>query len=608
MMSDSEFDALEEQLRTAEPEHPYFRIVGKLDEGSQLDKVEHSYPMLSMNKGKSVEDILAWSQKIEQRLEKEGFGEEAVSYIAEPKIDGISVSLEYDHGALLRASTRGDGKIGEDISRIIPFCPSFPKVLSYQQPLTVRGELYIPKKLANSEDGPLRNTIAGLVRRQEFDQRLIKVRAVFYQIFGSQSFESESQKVSQLKEWGFDVVFTQPLSPLQKQLGPFFERYKETLREELPYETDGIIIGVDKVSLHDLLDSFWQVSHHHHFNIALKPKAEGALTKLKEILWNISRQGDLTPVARFEPIELLGAVIEQASLYNFEHAKELGLCPGDMIYVERSNDVIPKVTQNYSATGREEHLFVTPERCPSCKGPLELVSVNLHCASPSCPEQQVQRILYFAKTLEIDGLGEGSVRALIKAGLLTGRASLFTLKAEDLEKVPLFGEKKSVSLISQIETARSASFFHFLAALGIPMVAMKSLENGKVPITDWAGLLSFSDESSAAARSICTWVKDPRSQALVRDLAQRTTPQRREVQVATLSVALTGQGPLPRGELAKRLAEKGIAVSGAVTKKVSALLSSEEQPTGSKADRARALGIDIVRYEEFLREKGIEIG
>ena len=338
IMSDEEFDRIEDELRDLDPENSYFSIVGT--QVTSRVKVRHEIPMLSCDKAKNIESALQWLQKL---------GLEDESIVIEPKIDGLSCSLLYEKGKLVRIATRGDGYIGQNITHIANFVKNIPQKITYQELGTkeVRGELYLPKKtnLLNPDEKPLRSLAVGLVNRKDSGlEDLEFLHFVGYQLLGT-DLQYEDEKLDVLHSNKFEVIDFVVI-PTKNTLEEYYNRYLNELREKWSYETDGLVLVVRDTKKWSDLDSKYVVRHHHFYNIALKAPSQSKETILENIEWSVSRLGRIIPVAIVRPIVIGRRTVTRASLSNYEDAVRLNLDRGDEVLVEMANDVIPYLVKN----------------------------------------------------------------------------------------------------------------------------------------------------------------------------------------------------------------------------------------------------------------------
>lgn len=339
-VTDAEFDTLEEELRALDPENPYFSIVGAVNSKA---KTKHQIPMLSAAKGKTLEDILAWLKKINSLNEQ---------LMAQPKVDGLSANVVYEGGKLTMVATRGDGKIGQDITHVSKYV-NLPPSIDLGNRIEVRGEIYLPKatKFPNPENKPLRNIAVGLIARKDSGLEDLKhLHFVAYQVWGS-NYKTEDAKMDWLERHKFETVWNQLLDPIQLQ--SLYDKYLKTFRSEWTYETDGLMLTINDNTKWEAINSKYVVEHHNHFNIAWKGIAEAKETILNDIEWNVSRQGKLIPVAVVEPVNISSRIVSRASLTCYENVVRMKFEKGDKVLIEVAGDVIPYLTENISKKIRQ---------------------------------------------------------------------------------------------------------------------------------------------------------------------------------------------------------------------------------------------------------------
>ena len=485
IMTDAEFDELEEMLRSIDPGNSYFSSVGS--DSSSADKIKHNIPMLSMGKAKSISDIVTWIKRLGLKEDER--------LIIEPKIDGLSATCRYRDGRLVYTATRGDGEYGQDISHIAEYMKDIPGEITFtMEDIEVRGELYLPKNTGLDTGGrPLRNNCVGLINRKENRDDLRHVRFAVYQVTGIESERYESGRIDILGLDGFNVV-EYSLANSPDEIESFYNRYMESLRSEWEYETDGLIISVDDRKLFEEIDSRWILDHHHHYAIAMKPPAELRETILKDVVWQVSRQGNLIPVALFEPVVIGGAKLGRATLNNFENVKKLKIEKGDTLIVQRANDVIPFVYGNKSSGGRENFSGeIIAMECPSCKSVPVHSGVHLKCINPGCREQIIQRTIYWVKNCSIENVAEASIRKLFDIGRIKGIKDIYELTEKDFEGIDGFADKKIRNFITEVRNSKKMTPVELISRLGIPLVQKKSLV--KMGIYTVPGFLDFDDET-----------------------------------------------------------------------------------------------------------------
>jgi len=597
IMTDAEFDELEENLRSIDPENKYFSSVGP--ESSNADKIKHNIPMLSMGKAKSISDIVTWIKKLGLKEDER--------FIIEPKIDGLSATCRYRDGKLIYAATRGDGEYGQDISHIAEYITDIPGAINFTgDDIEVRGELYLPKNTGLDTGGrPLRNNCVGLINRKENRDELRYVRFAVYQVTGIESNSSESGRIDLLRMNGFNAV-EYSLATDTDEIGLFYRRYMESLRSEWEYETDGLIISVDDRKLFEEIDSRWILDHHHHYAIAMKPPAEFRETVLKDVVWQVSRQGNLIPVALFEPVVIGGAKLGRATLNNFENVKKLKIERGDTLIVQRANDVIPFVYGNKSSGNRDNFSGeIIAGECPSCGSVPVQSGVHLRCINPGCREQILQRIIYWVKNCSIENVAEASIRKLYDIGRINGIKDIYKLTEKDFEGIEGFAEKKIRNFITEVGNSKRMTPVDLISRLGIPLVQKKSLV--KMGIYTVQGFLDFNDDTYVIGKNIIEWKNDESNRALLSELLGVLDLVDEKKKESSGKVCMTGKGPGKRNDLIKIIEESGYEYSPSVTKDLAILICDDVNGKSSKLDNARRNGITLMSYEEFFGDKIIDM-
>jgi len=619
LMSDGEFDALEEELRRLAPEHTYFSEVGFSPEESE--KIEHTVPMLSMGKAKNLEGVKKWLARLNL--------DSRTAIVVQPKVDGLSASLCYESGVLRYVSSRGDGVRGQNISHIARFIEDIPGRISFTKEIfEIRGELHLPKDTKFDTGGKsLRNNCVGLINRKDGYGDLRFVRFLAYQALLRRSaasegvgktdgrWWSESGKIDILAENGFctfdkwllrldnsNTAAKGELDQLVSQIGEVYKTYVGGLRDEWNFETDGLVIAVDDNRLHDEIDQRWVVDNHHHYAIAFKPPSRIARTILRDVLWQVSRQGNLTPVAIFDPVEMGGATVERASLHNAQNVQRLKLALGDIILVERANDVIPYVRGNLGAAIRGDDFLdkrIWPRHCRSCGSVLTERGVNIACPNTDCRERVLQSILYWIRQAGIEGIALKTLEILYDAGKLREIPGLYTLGYSDLEGLEGFAEKKIESFLGQVESSRKLSPIELIARLGIPSIQKKTLK--QMGISTLNDFLDFADSSHVAGQKVIEWKRKPGNLELLRELLNVLEIQEDKTADERLgTICLTGKAPMPRQKLTAALEELGWTVADMVTKKTIRVISDDIDGKSTKLKKARELGIEVLSYDDFL--------
>jgi len=589
IMTDELFDLIESELRAEDPENSYFSLVGAPIE-TQGNKIKHAIRMKSMDKAKKIEDVIKWQNKI-------GYTND-LDYIIQGKIDGLSATLRYKEGKLLYVATRGDGDVGQDISHIIPYIDDIKETISFtNKDIEIRGEIYLPTDTEYDTKGKaLRNNAVGLINRKSDKSSTHYLRFVAYIIIGEE-FPTEEEKLLTLQKAGFNTVVYMKTKSIEE----IYNLYLNKLRSAWTYETDGIILLINNIAKHAGINSKWKENDHHNFwSLAFKPPSEGKNTTLRDIVWQMSRQGNLIPVGVFNPISIGGAEIERTTLHNYKNVAELQLSKGDKVFVERANDVIPYFKENF---GGGDNISLIPTVCPHCGSILQEVGVHLHCANFNCTEQVIQRIIYWVKEADIDNVAEGMLRAIYEEGLLNDVSDLYKIRAFDLNGIEGIGDKKIQIFIEGMKGDREIEPVKLLSRLNIPLVRTKALK--KVGIETIDDFMECKDNGSAISRNIVEWRSKGHNIRILSNLTAVMVIKEVKQEGNTESlgkVCVTGKSSLGRKDLIKIIEDRGYEYSTSVSKDLSILLVDDVLGTSSKLVKARKLGVNIMLYEEFLGE------
>ena len=486
-ISDFEFDTMMRQLIDLEAAHPEFYDplspsvrVGS-DRTSEFVSVEHRYPMLSLSNTYSTEELLTFIERIEREQGQ-------TEFVCELKFDGTAISLTYEQGRLARAVTRGDGTMGDDVTVNVKTIRSIPLTLSgsgYPELFEIRGEIFMPYRsferlnLEREAAGESlfanpRNAAAGTLKQQQ--SAVVAKRGLdctLYQMAGDNlPFKSHLENLNAARSWGFKVSEHMQLCHSAKEVIDYITYWDEA-RKSLPYPTDGVVIKVNDFAVRRQL-GFTAKSP--RWAVAYKFKAESALTRLISVDFQVGRTGAITPVANLEPVLLAGTTVKRASLHNAEQIAALDIRVGDMVYVEKGGEIIPKITDVELSERTADCLpFTYITHCPECGAKLVRVEgeAKHYCPNQSgCRPQIVGRIVHFIsrKAMNIDGLGVETVELLFDNGLLRDISDLYTLKAADIAVLPRLGEKSADNIISSINNSKSVPFARVLFGLGIRFV------------------------------------------------------------------------------------------------------------------------------------------
>ncbi len=629
-ITDAQFDALMRELvaleerwpELATADSPARRVGGEPADG--FVTVTHGSPMLSLENAYSWEEAEAWRTRLVRALG----GAEPGAYVAELKIDGVSVSLRYEAGVLVRGATRGDGVRGEDVSGNVRTVRSIPLAIPEKGPLEVRGEIYYSKgsfrKLnaeREAEGLPLfanpRNAAAGTLRL--LDSRVTARRRLEAWIYGiAEAREvpaTQSGGLERLRGWGFPVNGHWRRCASFEAVRAFLEEWAQ-MRHGLDFETDGVVIKVDDRELQAELGS---TAKSPRWALAYKYPAEVATTVVREISAGVGRTGTLTPVAHFDPIRLGGTTVKRATLHNYEDLARKDVRVGDTIVVEKGGDVIPKVVRvilEERPAGAPP--FEMPGRCPSCGDPVvrEPGEVAFRCVNTACPAVVREALRHFCsrRAMRIEGLGDRLIDQLVTAGMLTDVASIYDLKADALASLERWGEKSAANLLEEIASSRSSELSRLVFALGIRHVGEKAARSLARRFGSLDALAEASEEELQSveeigpntATAVRAWFSHPRHRELIEKLrrhgltfAEASSSFGREGPLSGKTVVLTGTlVGVTREQAAALLEEAGARVSGSVSKKTDYVVAGEA--AGSKLDRAKALGVRVVTWEEMV--------
>ena len=641
-ISDAEYDSLMNELKRLEAEHPELvtsdsptqRVGGKPAEG--FGKVKHSRPMLSLDNAYNVEELTAWDKRV-----RELAGLLPVEYVAELKLDGLSVALHYgpaDGGGstLLTAITRGDGQTGEDVTGNIRTIKSVPLTVSavalkkagLPQAFEVRGEAVMPLAAfarMNEEreaDGLApavnpRNAAAGTLRTLDSKivaRRRLDLYAYFLLVDGEYWPQGQSATLQTLVSLGFRVNRNRKLLKSVEEMTAFIED-AEARRSSLGYEIDGVVLKVDAQATQERLGYTGRAPR---WGIAYKFTAQSAVTMVRDIIVQVGRTGKLTPVADLVPVFVGGTTVSRATLHNADFIAGLGLKIGDWVKVERGGDVIPKVVEviedHEHPRGTTEFAF--PAQCPECGSEVVRAEgeVDWRCVNASCPAKLRESLLHFGRrsVMNIEGLGDAVVQQLLDRGLVSGVADLFKLTEEQLVGLDRFAEKSAKTLLDEIDQSRKEGLARVLMGLGIRFVGERTAELLAEEFGSMDALMSASPEElerveevgpriSHAIREFFAQEKNQDLLQALKDAGVDMTAEKkvRADKLAGLTFVLTGTLPtLSREEAKKRIEDAGGKTAGSVSRKTSYVVEGEE--AGSKLDKAQALGVPVIDEAALL--------
>ncbi|MHA2226511.1 MAG: NAD-dependent DNA ligase LigA [Candidatus Hodarchaeales archaeon] len=623
IISDAQYDALEDKLRELNPESPVLFIVGS----PESSKITHEFPMLSCQKASDVEEILEWSKGLDLY----------VGY----KIDGFSLSLIYENGKLIQAATRGNGVNGDDSTIVAMKIASIPKKIPETARITVRGELFMRisefNRINESEGGKYnspRNLAVGTIKQKDlklFDKRSLDFKT--FELIGYQNESSLESKTELMKSWGFNTAdFVLLKSPSNREIKNVFERV-ENQRRNLDFEIDGLIFKYNDAIERELAG---ETAHHPRWIMALKFTSQGKKSSIKGITWQVGRMGVLTPVAELEPVEVMGAVIKRATLHNTEFLETLDVSIGDRVMVIRSGDVIPKITGVVSKGPNKAKL---PKTCPSCGSAVEREGVNLICSGKTCREKEIQRIRHWVKILDIIGLGPKNIAKLYDSGLVRHFSDLYDSKLTEGKLLSLLG-KNGLKIHKNIQTSREIPYHIFLAALGIEslgkqiakVLAREFSSYDELKNSTISRLVSIEGISDVTAKYILNGINDPflgdrviekgikilykgkkgkiakkKVGTLVDFISGPDKPEfageqeKKTKSVKNKTVYVTGKVEgLSKKQVQKDIEEMGFEWAS-VSKRLDFLVKGEK-PGKKKIEKAKNFGVTILTWDEFRKQ------
>lgn len=624
-VSDYTYDEMMRELRSLEAEYPEFllptspsqRVGGTFS--SSFEKVEHRVQMASLQDVFSYEEVAAFVQRCKEQLVDPQF-------VVEPKIDGLSVSLEYESGVLVRGSTRGDGFTGEDVTMNLKTIHTVPLSIENAPPyLEVRGEVYMSRKSfeklcqQQEENGETpfknpRNAASGSLRQK--DASVTAKRKLDILIFNVQQIEGKEltahkESIDYLTSLGFTTVSQSGLLKNTDEILREIEKIGEE-RGNYAYDTDGVVVKVDSFAQREEMGATTKTPK---WAVAYKFPPEEKETILREIEVSVGRTGVITPVAVFDTVRLAGTDVVRASLHNQDFITDKGICIGDTIVVRKAGEIIPEVVRAVRHAD-DAVPYLLPERCPVCGTKAERDDeAALRCVNPDCPAQVMKRMIHFASkdAMNIDGLGPQNLTALHDAGLINSVADLYTLKKEQLLSLDRFAEKSADNLLAAIEKSKENTLDRLIFGLGIRNIggkaakllceAFPSIEKIKsASIEDISLIEGF---GSIMAESVVNAFAEPHMQELVSRLVNLGLPSEYETaevtdeRFARKTFVLTGTLPTMKRSEAKSLIESfGGKVSGSVSKKTSYVVAGDE--AGSKLDKANTLGVTVLSEEELV--------
>ena len=632
-ISDYDFDQKLQELINLESLHPEFydpnspsqRIGGGITK--LFNTTSHKFPMYSLDNTYSKEEIEKWANRLQKSLLNKSF-----SYTCELKYDGASVNLTYQNGNFISGVTRGDGNQGDDITLNLKTIPSIPLILRGDFPdyFEVRAEVILPidgfKKLNKERikkgQSPFmnpRNTASGSLKLQ--DSSIVSRRPLecfVYSIVGEElNIISQYESLKKMRSWGFKAPNTSMISNNLLDVFNYINKWNKD-RFNLPYEIDGIVI---KVNNFDHQHSLGYTAKAPRWAVAYKFNSEQIKTKLLSVEYQIGRTGAITPVANLKPVLLSGTTVKRASLHNSDQIKKLSLRQGDMVFIEKGGEIIPKIVSvDKNGRGNEENKIIFISECPNCRTSLVRIKGEAQHYCPNqnyCDPQNIGRIQHFAsrKAMNIDGLGNERIALFYKQGAIRNIADLYTISPESLQDLDGMGDKSIRKLINSIESSKKRSFNKVLFGLGIrhvgETVAIKLANTFKsideLINSDIESLLSVNEIGEKIAESILNYFQDSINISVLKRLKNAglifSIQEKKEPFPNILSnkkIIVTGTFNSSREELKDRILDLGGIVSSSISKNVDLIISGEN-PGPIKIEKANELGIKIIGEKDFYR-------
>lgn len=634
-ITDAEYDRLMVRLREIESQYPDAvpddsptrRVGGKV--APEFTEVKHLTPLLSLGNVFSDDELRAFDERVHNGL-PEG---SKVEYVMEPKIDGLACSLIYENGKLVRAATRGDGSVGENVTANVRTIRSIPLVLKaadgeeIPELLDVRGEVYMPRhefmrlnaeraEAGESEFANPRNAAAGSLRQLDPQVTAKRSLSFFAYYVGDGAKERHSDSLAMLAKLGFKVSENYRVVQNITEAIAYIEHFNTT-RHDLAYDTDGAVIKVNDVYQQRILGA---TGKDPRWATAFKYPPEQAETVLEDIVWRVGRTGVLTPTAVLEPVKLSGSTVSRATLHNEDFIRDKDIRIGDRVIVNKAGEIIPEVVRVVlEKRSGEEKTAVIPEECPECGWKVERQGSEaaIRCTNPHCPALGREGLIHFVSrdAMNIEGCGPSVINQLLDNGLVKDAADLYALTKDDLVALERMGEKSADNLLRAIEASKENELDRLLFALGIRHVGAKvarilASEFGSIKNllqAEAEQLAAIRDIGAKIAESVVTWLSVPSNIDLLERLEAEGLKMEFTVQAVNESNPFYGKtlvftGTLPtlgRAEAQSMAQDVGARVSGSVSKKTDYVIAGAE--AGSKLEKAEKLGVKVIDEAEFLQ-------
>jgi len=631
-ISDYDFDMLMKKLKALEAKFPMLinassptQKVGGVAK-SNLDKVEHLVPMQSLNDVFSFEEVEEFINKIVEEYGKD------TEFVVETKIDGLSVSLEYENGILIKGSTRGNGVIGEEITKNLLMLDEIKEKLNSNDTIEVRGEVYLSREKfeklneqLEKQNKPLmansRNAAAGTLR--QLNPEIVKERELSIFVFNVQKSERKFTKHSETIEYLRNIgVTTIAYSKVAIGIEQVLEYIQEIgrLRDSLPYDIDGAVVKVNDLALRETLGATTKVPK---WAVAYKYPPEEKETVVQDITIQVGRTGQVTPLAQVTPVRVAGSLISKCTLHNFDYIKEKDIRVGDTVKIKKAGDVIPEIATVVTEKRKQDAVeYTPPTNCPICGEALEKEpgQVALRCTNSECDALKYRAITHFASrdAMNIEGMGDMMVERLIDEGFLNDVADIYYIKYEDIKELESFAERSATNLIKAIEKSKSNPLDMLIFGLGIRHIgrkAAKTLAKNIDSIHDLEHMMvedltAIDDVGEKMAESIIEFFSKAKTMEIIERLEEAgvNTKGIKEEKMSDvlygMTIAITGAfDEISRNDLAKIIELNGGKTSSTVSKKTSFVIAGEN--AGSKLEKAKTLGVTVLTYEEFKEKYNI---
>lgn len=623
-IEDDEFDALTRELRAIEQEFPSLitpdsytqRVHGAAS--SLFAPVKHEVPLLSLQDVFSEEELREFDRRVRETVDDP-------VYVVEPKIDGLSVALEYVNGVLSVGATRGDGETGEDITQNLRQIERIPERLKNAPPrIIVRGEVYMPRASfaalvqAQEENGEKafknpRNAAAGSLRQKNpavTKSRALDLFAFNMQLIEGEEISSHVQSIHRMGEMGVPVIPTCfETRSIEEAIGEV--RRLGQARTSLPFDMDGAVIKLDSLADREELGSTGKFPK---WAVAYKYPPEEKETTLLDVEFQVGRTGVLTPIGVFEPVTLAGTTVSRATLHNEDFIAEKGLCLGDTVVLRKAGEIIPEVVRVVAhKAGASPVLY--PSVCPSCKEMIfrDPSEAAVRCINPDCPAQRIRNLIHFASrdAMDIEGLGPAVIEQLAANGLVCHAYDLYSLPRDRVAAVERMGEKSADNLLAAIEKSKQSDLYRVIYALGIRHIGQKAAKLLAAHFGSMRAIMQADEEQMSAidgfgeimAKSVADFFALPASRNLIERLEAVGVnmvdhTERQDDRFAGLTFVLTGTLPtMTRNEASALIEKYGGKTASSVSKKTSFVLAGEE--AGSKLTKAQSLGVKVISEDEF---------